>query len=298
MKEEYLKEALKNSDLLEQVLEAQKNEITEYFIYKKLASKVTDKNNKKTLEKLANDEKGHYNTFKNFTGQDISENKRKVFFYVLLSRVFGLTFGVKLMEKGEALAQETYEKIRTVDPKIEAIIQDEENHEQQLISLINEERLMYISSMVLGLNDALVELTGALVGLTLALQNARLVATVGLITGIAASMAMAASEYLSTKHEDTQKSHIKASIYTGVSYIVTVFLLIIPYLFCQNIFVSLGLMMLIALLIIYTFTFYISVAKDLSFKKRFFEMAGISLGIAAINFFIGLMVRRAFGIEV
>ncbi len=293
-----MKEALKNSDLLEQVLEAQKNEITEYFIYKKLASKVTDKNNKKTLEKLANDEKGHYNTFKNFTGQDISENKRKVFFYVLLSRVFGLTFGVKLMEKGEALAQETYEKIRTVDPKIEAIIQDEENHEQQLISLINEERLMYISSMVLGLNDALVELTGALVGLTLALQNARLVATVGLITGIAASMAMAASEYLSTKHEDTQKSHIKASIYTGVSYIVTVFLLIIPYLFCQNIFVSLGLMMLIALLIIYTFTFYISVAKDLSFKKRFFEMAGISLGIAAINFFIGLMVRRAFGIEV
>ena len=35
--------------------------------------------------------------------------------------------------------------------------------------MINDERLQYISSMVLGINDALVELTGAPAGFTFAL---------------------------------------------------------------------------------------------------------------------------------
>jgi len=42
-----------------------------------------------------------------------------------------------------------------------------------------------------------------------------------------------------------------------------------------------------AILIILVFNFYISVAKDLPFKQRFFEMAGISLGVAVISFIIG-----------
>ncbi|VAX36243.1 nodulin 21-related protein [hydrothermal vent metagenome] len=289
---------LTDKKLLHNVLQAQRNELTEHLIYKKLAGSVTNTNNKKILIKLSNDELGHYNTFKRFTGQDIGANKIKVFFYASLARLFGLTFGIKLMEREEGLAQESYDKLKIVDPKIQSIIEDEENHEQQLIGLIDEDLLMYISSMVLGLNDALVELTGALVGLTLALQNTRLVAIVGLITGIAASMSMAASEYLSTKQEDTKKSYFKASVYTGISYIATVALLILPYLICQNIFLALTLMLSTALLIIYAFTFYISVAKDLSFKDRFIEMAGISLGIAAINFCIGLAIRHFFSIDI
>ena len=53
--------------------------------------------------------------------------------------------------------------------------------------------------MVLGLNDALVELTGTLAGLTFALANARLVALAGIITGIAATLSMAASNYLAER---------------------------------------------------------------------------------------------------
>ena len=59
--------------------------------------------------------------------------------------------------------------------------------------------------MVLGLNDALVEFTGALAGYTFALQNTLLVAMTGLITGVAASLSMATSEYLSTKSEENAK---------------------------------------------------------------------------------------------
>ena len=40
----------------------------------------------------------------------------------------------------------------------------EEEHERELIALIDEERLRDMGSVVLGLNDALVEFTGMLAG--------------------------------------------------------------------------------------------------------------------------------------
>ena len=42
-------------------------------------------------------------------------------------------------------------------------------NESALLQLLDEEKLRYTGSIVLGLNDVLVELTGALAGLTLAL---------------------------------------------------------------------------------------------------------------------------------
>jgi VIT1/CCC1 family predicted Fe2+/Mn2+ transporter len=282
----------------EKISTAQKNEITEHEIYHKLASLVKDKNNSKILEQISRDELRHYEFWTSLTQERVGPNRFKIFFYVLISRLFGLTFGVKLMERGEGSAQDAYAGLKELSPRVEEIIQDETEHEQELIGLIDEERLKYIGSVVLGLNDALVELTGALAGLTLALQKARLVAVVGLITGIAASMSMAASEYLSTKQEETEKSPVKASVYTGIAYVFTVIFLIFPYLIFKNVFFCLTLMIINALLVVYVFTFYISVAKDLSFKKRFSEMAGISLSIAAISFFIGLIIRKVFGIDV
>ena len=91
-----------------------------------------------------------------------------------------------------------------------------------------------MGSMVLGLNDALVELTGALAGFSLALQNTRIVALTGMITGIAASLSMAASEYLSTKSEKGGKNPVKASIYTGIAYVITVIALIMPFIFISQ----------------------------------------------------------------
>jgi vacuolar iron transporter family protein len=40
------------------------------------------------------------------------------------------------------------------------------------------------------------------------------------------------------------------------------------------------------------------VARDLPFWRRFAEMAGISLGVAAISFGIGYLVRAVFGVDV
>jgi len=287
-----------DNQLKKKIMKIQRNEITEYIIYENLASAHKDKNRAAILKKISQEELSHYEFFKSLTQEAVAPNNFKVSFYTFISRIFGLTFGLKLMEKGEDLAQDIYEQLKSVSSQVERIIQDEEKHENQLIDLIDEERLKYVSSVVLGLNDALVELTGALVGFTLALQNTKLVAIVGLITGIAASLSMAASEYLSTKQEKTEKSPLKACIYTGITYLGTVALLITPYLIFKNIYFCLSLVIASAILIIFIFTYYISIAKELNFKHRFLEMAGISLEVAAVNYLIGIIIRNVFGIGV
>lgn len=281
-----------------QIFAFQKSEITEFEIYRRLAAKVKDQKNRDVLESIAADEKQHYDFWKTHSGRDITPDFFKIFKYVWISRLLGLTFGIKLMENGEGSAQSAYRNISSILPEAEKIALDEDRHERELIGLIDEESLQYIGSVVLGLNDALVELTGALAGFTLALQQPKLVATAGFITGIAASFSMAASEYLSTKSEGGHKSPWKASIYTGIAYILTVFILIAPFLLLSNLFLSLAITIGNAILIIFLFTFYMSVAKDLDFKRRFAEMALISLGVAALSFLIGFIVRAYLNIDV
>ncbi|MFZ3076960.1 MAG: VIT1/CCC1 family protein [Candidatus Aenigmatarchaeota archaeon] len=271
------------------LLKAQKNEITEHLIYAKLAGSVKDAKNIKILKNISDDELRHYNLWKKYTNRDAKPDILKVWKYFLISIIFGITFGIKLMENGERRAQKSYEKLSGV-PEAKRILKDEDRHEKLLIGMIDEERLRYASAIVLGLNDALVELTGALAGFTLAFQNARLIAMAGLITGIAAAMSMAAAEYLSVRAEG-RKDFIKASSYTGAAYILTVLFLISPYLLLNDLYLSLGITILNAIIVIFFFTFYISVAKGFSFRKRFFEMALISLGITAITFGIGFLIK-------
>lgn len=282
----------------QKILSFQKNEITEHFIYLKLASIEKNFHNRDVLEKIAADELKHYNIWKKHTQVDIGPDRFMIWKYVTIARILGLTFGLKLVEGGEEKAQEAYESMVSTVAEAAAIAQDEDAHEHELLEMIDEERLKYIGSVVLGLSDALVELTGALAGLTFALANARVVATAGAITGIAASLSMAASEFLSTKSESEGKSPLKASVYTGIAYIITVSILIAPYLLFNNLPLSLCLMLISAVIIIFAFTFYISVARGLDFRKRFFEMVSISLGVAGISFLIGLGVRVLMNIEI
>src|SRR6056297_884626 len=247
--------------ILDKITKMQHDEITEYHIYSKLAERTKDEDNKKILQDIAEDELRHYNFWSERTKKDIKPKKWKIYFYYFISIIFGLTFGIKLMEKGEEEAQDKYQDL--ID-----------NFDQE------EERLNYVGSIVLGLNDALVELTGSLAGWSFALKNTRLIAITGLIMGIAASLSMGASEYLAKKANQEHPHPFKSSMYTGTAYIITVVLLILPYLLLKSYMTALITTVLVAVLIIFVFNFYVSVAKDLNFKNRFFEMAGISIGVA------------------
>jgi len=278
---------------------AQSFEKTEYFILKNLSRRAKDSKTKEILTKLANYSSKHYNILKKHTGRDTDESDLTVLYYVFTARILGITFCIKLLEKRENIAGKIYEDLVSTHPEFKELVRDEEENEKDLIKLIDEEILKYIGSVVLGLNDALVELTGALAGFTLAMQNNRLIGSAGLITGIAASLSMASSEYLSTKTEVAgSKNPIRAALYTGVAYVLTVIFLIFPYFISTNYLLSLGMTLFNAALVILVFSYYASVSQGTSFAKRFFENIGISFGIAAISFLIGYLVRTFLHIEI
>jgi len=287
-----------SEDIRKKVVTFQRTEITEYHIYKRLAKRIKSPKNTKILDQIAADELRHYEGWKKYSNEDVQPRWFNVWFYTTISLVFGFTFGIKLMERGEEVAQGKYEAVADDIPEAAKYQKEENVHEERLINMLDEERLQYAGSVVLGLNDALVELTGALAGLTLALQDVKLIALSGLITGIAASLSMAASEYLSTRSEETNKHPVRAAIYTGIAYIGTVTLLILPYLLFDNYYLDLGIALTIAVVIIAVFNYYISVAKDESFRERFLEMAGLSLSVALFSFVIGYFIRQWLGIEI
>ena len=110
---------------------------------------------------------------------------------------------------------------------------------------------------------------------------------------------MAASEYLSTRSEDTKKEPVRAAIYAGIAYIITVALLVTPYLLMPDRFyLDLAIALTTSVIIIAVFNYYISVAKGENFRARFLEMAGLSLGVAIFSFIIGYFIRQWLGIEV
>jgi len=287
-----------SNEIRNELLRAQRTEITEYHVYKNIAKTLPDEENRRIVEKIGEDEKRHYEIWKGYTGEAVKPNRFQIWLYTAISRVFGFTFGFKLMELGEEKAQVNYQKIEEEIPDAAAVIKDEEQHENILLDMLDEEKLLYAGSVVLGLNDALVELTGALAGLTLAFRNVDTIALSGLVTGIAASLSMAASEYLSTSSEDTEKHPVKAAVYTGIAYVVTVALLILPYLLFKNEFLCLGITLVTSVIIIAVFNFYISVAKDEPFGKNFIKMAGLSLSVAAFSFLIGFVIKQWLGVDV
>ena len=260
----------------------QRNEITESILYERLASIEKDENNA---------------ILKKYTGKEIGPDYKRIARFYFLARILGITFAIKLMESSEENAHNNYDKYAHI-PDLQRLAHEEEVHEQKLISLINEERLEYMGSVVLGLNDALVEFTGALAGFTLALSDSKLIALTGSITGIAAALSMASSEYLSTKSEGDDKKHpVKAAVYTGIAYLITVVSLVTPFILISNVIVALGVMLTMALIIIALFNYYYSVARGESFRKRFTEMAVLSFSVAGISFLIGYALKTFTGID-
>ncbi len=275
----------------------QQSELTESVIYESIARFAKGDENKQTLLRLSREELAHCRIWQKYTGEEMKPERRKVLWYTLIARILGFTFAVKLMERGEGRAQEEYEALSQEVPESVHIREQEEEHEQALLAMLDEESLRYVGSMVLGLSDALVELTGSLAGFTFALQDTKLVALSGLIVGISATFSMASSEFLSAKSEGRTDA-LKSCSYTGIAYLITVVLLILPYLLFSSCIPALVCMLAIIVLIIGGFTFYTSVAQDQPFKSRFWEMTLISLGVAVLSFVVGVLAKKFMGIDI
>ncbi len=285
------------------MLRLQRMEATEAEVYRRLAKMQKNPVNRSILEGIALEEERHEAVIAKMTGEEVKADKGKVARQIVLAKLLGFTFSIKMMESNEHHAASEYHELGLHD-----IAEEEDLHVQSMISMLDEERLRYSGSIVLGLSDALVELTGALAGLTFALRDLNLVALAGLVTGIAAAFSMGASEYLSSRAEKKSESAVKAAFFTWISYLLTVLMLVAPFLVFQADspeFHGLGphvqaLMctFAIGLLIVALFNFFLSVVEEASFKSRFLEMAGILGVVSMISYGIGIALRVALGVEV
>jgi VIT1/CCC1 family predicted Fe2+/Mn2+ transporter len=293
----YMEDIL-SAGMLARIRKAQLDEEKGAAIYSFMAHRERNPENKRVLEQMALDEKQHAAVWRGLTGKNLRPPMGQVFFLKLLTVLLGFTFVIKTMQKGEQFSSANYEALQHELPQAAAMLKDERRHEQELYSMLDEERLHYVGAIVLGLNDALVELTGAIAGVTFALCNTRLVAMTGIITGVSATLSMAASNYLAERAQGGRDA-LKSSAYTGVAYLITVALLVLPYLlFPPQMYVAaFAVMIAVVLLIILVFNYYISVAKEEPFLRRFGEMAVISLSVAVISFLIGVLAKRFLGVD-
>ena len=285
------------------LLKLQRMEATEAEVYRRLARMQKDPVNRSILEGISLEEERHEAVIENMTGEKVRADRGKVRRQIMLARLFGFTFSVKMMEATEKDVAAEYRELGLDD-----IAEEEEAHEENMIGMLDEERLRYSGSVVLGMSDALVELTGALAGLTFALQSLNLVALAGLVTGIAAAFSMGASEYLSSRAEKKSESAVRAAFFTWISYLITVLLLVSPYLLLtaespdfhglEPHVQALLYTFAIGLLIVAVFNFYVSVVEEVSFSSRFMEMAGILGVVSLISYGIGILLRGMLGVEV
>lgn len=279
------------------------DEYKDLTVYKELLKIEDSSEFKKILTSLIEHEQDHFEFWKSLSGQkDFNVNPLTIWFFKNTRKILGLTFTVRLLEKHEKEAIKHYrEFLKTakgeIKKKVEEILNNELEDEKWLISQIKEEQVEFLSSIILGLNDGLIELTGALVGFSFAFASQSLVALTGLITGIAASMSMASSAYMQARHEEGKDAK-KSGLYTGLSYITVVLLLVSPFFIFSNIYSALIAMFSIVMVIILAISYYSATLFNRSFKKQFSEMFIFSIVVAIVAFLIGVLFKNFTGIAV
>jgi vacuolar iron transporter family protein len=272
------------------------------LIFQALSERETDETFRDILVQLTDMERGHVVFWRNLAKQKTYRVKPSVIWvYMVLRKLFGLTFVVRLMEMQEDIMVEEirewlFHTNHHAKKDIETVLLVEEQQELKLIKQIKEERVEFMGSIVLGLNDGLIELSGALTGFLFAFQNHTTVILAGVILGISASLSMASSSYLQARQE-RGKDPIKSAIYTGVAYLIVVVLLIMPYLLTSNHIASLLGMLLIVIGIVSGLSFYTAVVFSRNLRQTFIEMLTFSVGTAFVTFLIGSAARSIFGIN-
>ena len=283
-----------NKKATKRIHRAQQMEITEHLLYGRLAQSAKEPNTRNALLEIAQQELSHYEQWKDATGVDVDPSGNELRVYYWIAKLFGIIFMIKLRD---FFIWRTYTSLQDVVPEASRAMEHGMVLAKTLRSAIDDERLRYMGAIVMGLNDAIVEITGAISGFTLALRNTQLIALAGLITGIAGALSMASSEYLEKQSESDARNPVKAAGYTGGAYLLTAIILVMPYLLLHNYLIALVLMLGLASIIILLFSFYSTFLFDQKFRHRFPQMLAMSFGVALVAFLIGSVLRVALGVN-
>lgn len=155
-----------------------------------------------------------------------------------------------------------------------------------------------LGAIVLGMHDALVSTLGLVAGLVFASVNNYTIILTGIIASVAAGLSMMASQYLAEKANGKSEYATKQGLTTGLAYVLTSALLLLPFCFIRNSFYAMGITYAIAVLIIVSFNMLKSRLRSESFWPHFLEMLIICSVVTIVAFFIGEFARLCFGIHI
>jgi len=279
------------------------NEYKDHRVYMALADVERDSIRRRTLEKLADVEGRHYR----FWLLHIPEHKPRISgayirSMVLLRMILGVTFVVKLLENHEKKTLEQYKQLvseggfdNNSRDALNKIIEEENDIEKKLVSSIDEAVVRYLGFMMLGVADAIVELTGVQAGFLGVTDSPVIAGIAGLIVGVAAAISMGAASYLQARQGMSEKPII-SGVVTGVLYMLTVVALALPYFIIRNMFTAFASAITLALLLLAFLTFYTSVIQERNFRKEYLLNVSILLVVAFGTFFLGKVLGAYFGI--
>lgn len=255
------------------------------------------------LVEMASHEERHYRFWSSLTGGcSVRLAWLRILAALIMTLIFGVTTAIKILERKENETIERYKKALPMmnspeREELERIISDEISHENMLIDSIKEERITYLGFIVLGLSDAIIEISGIHAGTLGVYENTVMAGIAGLIAGIAASMAMAAAAYAQAKQGNMGRPGTSA-MYTGIAYFLTAVILAIPYFIVHEIFLAFALSIVLSVVILAYISTYGSVLHGRSYLREITETTVIILGVSAVLYIIGSFVAGLLGIRV
>lgn len=281
------------------------DEYSDYTLYERLSRTVKPTSPlAETLKHLSDTEHGHYEFWRKYVPKEEPRIARvKVYWVLILRRVLGLTFAARYLDRHEAKVVQEYEGLAHLIPEpdkpaFEEMVADERDHERTFAQKIESSAVRYISFVVLGLADALVEISGIHAGSLGFYDRTEIAGLAGVIAGAAASLAMASAAFAQAK-QGFQGSARLSALYTGVSYFVTAIALATPYFLTNNMVTALGSSLFVAVVILSVTTYYSVVVQDKPFLKDFAEILAILFAATILLYSFGYIVRVEFpGIKV
>ncbi|HEV2227211.1 MAG TPA: ferritin family protein, partial [Nitrososphaerales archaeon] len=207
--------------LLKEAKERMSDEFSDYTLYDRLSKTVkTDSPFAEVLKQLSATEHGHYEFWRKFVpAEEPRVAKLKLYWVLFLRRIFGLTFATRYLDRHEGNVVKEYESIAHIIPDSEKsafdqMVADEKEHENAFAQKIESSTVSYISFVVLGLADALVEISGIHAGSLGFYDRTEIAGLAGVIAGAAASMAMASAAFAQAKQGFKGSARLSAA-YTG-----------------------------------------------------------------------------------
>ncbi|MCS7117588.1 MAG: VIT1/CCC1 family protein [Thaumarchaeota archaeon] len=279
-----------------------KDEYFDHVVYRELARMERDGPRRELLERLSEMEDKHYRFWSGYAeAAQVRGLRLRLFFILLLRKLMGIVFVIKLLERHESEVVARYRRVLErldgdLREKVEEFLRDEEVHEKSLMSQLDEPVLKYIGFVALGLSDSIIEITGVHAGFLGVTASTLVAGVAGLIVGFAASISMGVAAYLKAKSE-LRHTPISSGLVTGLAYMVSTVLLAFPYFLTHDMITAFAASVSLAVCLATLFTYYVAVVQDLGFKREALENTALLMGTAIATYLFGEALGSAFGIR-